>query len=142
MIIDTFFFWSVKNPFRRPCNDKYEKKPFRICNGIQWERICCVWIDIIVTSIPKSINKKCKWKKVTKVETSLKQIVQRNQLWFAWIPAQWMAWRVKDEFRHGLLYIWTELLSIFFSSSAHMRLKFGTKITTRECIFLTRTFLI
>ena len=28
---------------------------------------------------------------------------------------------------HGLLYIWTELLSIYFSWSAHMRRKFGTK---------------
>ena len=27
---------------------------------------------------------------------------------------------------HGLLYIWTELLSIFFSQSAHMRRKFWT----------------
>ena len=39
---------------------------------------------------------------------------------------------------HGLLYIWTEQLSIFLA--VHMRLKFGTKITPKGWIFLTMIF--
>jgi hypothetical protein len=38
---------------------------------------------------------------------------------------------------HGLLNIGTELLSMLFSWSVHMRLKFGTKITSQEWIFWT-----
>ena len=30
---------------------------------------------------------------------------------------------------HGLLYIWTELLSNFFGGSAHMRQELGTQMT-------------
>ena len=41
---------------------------------------------------------------------------------------------------HGLLNIGTELLSMLFSWSVHMRLKFGTKITPWGWIFWTMTF--
>ena len=43
-------------------------------------------------------------------------------------------------FRHGLLYIWAELMSIFFWWSAHMRRELGTQITPQGWIFWTKFF--
>ena len=41
---------------------------------------------------------------------------------------------------NGHLYIWTELLSIFFSWYSHMRWQLGTKITPQGLIFWTMIF--
>ena len=117
-----------------PSLSSFHQVKLAIFNGIVYE-----WS---LTSIPKLINKKRKWKNVTKVEASLKQIVQRNQLWFAWIPAQRMAWRVKDEFRHGLLCIWTELLSCFLAHLPIWGLSLAPKLLPEGVFFGPGPFLI
>ena len=55
-------------------------------------------------------------------------------------PVSWWSFEGKVQLGHGLLDTWTELLSILFSWSAHVKWELGTKIAPVGWIFWTMIF--